>query len=38
MINNAMIKFQCKCQFEIPLQFYKTVEKVEICDGNGQKF
>ena len=37
MISKAMIKFQSKFQFQIPLQFYRTVEKVEICDGNGQK-
>ena len=33
-----MIKFQSKYQFQIPLQIYRTVEKVEVCDGNGQKF
>ena len=33
-----MIKFWSKFQFQIPLQFYRTVEKVETCDGNGQKF
>ena len=33
-----MIKFQSKFQFQIPLQFHRTVEKVETCDGNGQKF
>ena len=38
MISNVMIKFRSKFQFKISLQFYKTVEKVEICDGNGQKF
>ena len=38
MISKAMIKFQSKFQFQIHLQFYKTVEKVENCDGNGQKF
>ena len=37
MISKTMIKFRSKFQFQIPLQFYKTVEKVEICDGNGQK-
>ena len=37
MINKAMIKFRSKFQFKIPLQFYRTVEKVEIFDGNGQK-
>ena len=25
-------------QFQVPLKFYRTVEKVEACDGNGQKF
>ena len=29
-----MIKFRSK----FPLQFYRKVEKVETCDGNGQKF
>ena len=38
MISKAMIKFQSKFQFQIPLQFYRTVEKVETCYGNGQKF
>ena len=33
-----MIKFRSKLQFQIPLQFYWTVEKVETCDGNVQKF
>ena len=33
-----MTKFQSKYQFQIPLQIYRTVEKVEVCDGNGQKF
>ena len=33
----AMIKFRSKFQFQILLQFYRTVEKVETCDGNGQK-
>ena len=37
MISKVMIKFRSKFQFQIPLQFYRTVEKVEICDGNGQK-
>ena len=37
MISKTMIKFRSKFQFQIPLQFYKTVEKVEIYDGNGQK-
>ena len=38
MISKVMIKFWSKFQFQIPLQFYRTVEKVETCDGNGQKF
>ena len=38
MISKVMIKFRAKFQFQIPLQFYKTVEKVETCDVNGQKF
>ena len=33
-----MIKFRSKYRFQIPLQFYRTVEKVETSDGNGQKF
>ena len=33
-----MIKSISKFQFQIPLQFYGTVEKVETCDGYGQKF
>ena len=37
MISKVMIKFGSKFQFQIPLQFYRTVEKVETCDGNGQK-
>ena len=37
MISKAMVKSQSKFQFQIPLHFYRTVEKVEICDGNGQK-
>ena len=37
MISKVMIKFRSKLQFQIPLQFYMTVEKVETCDGNGQK-
>ena len=32
-----MVKFWSNFQFQIPLQFYRTVEKVEICEGNGQK-
>ena len=38
MISKVMIKFQSKLQFQIPLQCYRTVEKVETCDGHGQKF
>ena len=38
MISKVMIKFRSKFQFQIPLQFYRTVEKVETCDGHGQKF
>ena len=37
MISKAIIKFQSKFQFQIPLHFYRTVGKVEICNGNGQK-
>ena len=37
LIRKVMIKFRSKFQFQIPLQFYRTVEKVETCDGNGQK-
>ena len=33
-----MITFWSKFQFQILLQFYRTVEKVETCDGNGQMF
>ena len=33
-----MIKFRSKFKFQIPLQYYRTVEKVETYDGNGQKF
>ena len=38
MISKVMIKFRSKFQFQIPLQFYRIVEKVETCDGNGQNF
>ena len=34
----AMIKIRSKFHFQIPLQFYRTVKKVETCDGNGEKF
>ena len=37
MISKAMVKFQSKFQFQIPLQFYRTIEKDETFDGNGQK-
>ena len=37
IISNVMIKFRSKFQFQIPLKFYRTVEIVEICDGNGQE-
>ena len=30
-----MTKFWSKFQYQIPWQFYRTVET---CDGNGQKF
>ena len=36
MISKAMIKLRSEFQFQISLQFYKTVEKVEIFDGNGK--
>ena len=36
MISKVMIKFRSKFKFKIPLQFYRTVEKVETCLGNGQ--
>ena len=32
-----MIKFRPKFQFQIPLKFYRTVQKVETCNDNGQK-
>ena len=32
MIIKVMSKFRFKFQFQIPLQFYWTVEKVETCD------
>ena len=38
MITKVIIKFRSKFQFQIPLQFYRIVEKVETYDGNGQKF
>ena len=38
IISKVMIKFRSKFQFQIHLQFYRAVEKIETCDGNGQKF
>ena len=38
MISKVLIKFRSKFQFQIPLQFHRTVEKIEAYDGNGQKF
>ena len=38
MISKDVIEFPSKFQFQFYLQFYRTVEKVETCDGNGQKF
>ena len=38
MTSKVMIKFRSKLQFQFFLQFYRTVEEVETCDGNGQKF
>ena len=38
MISKFMIKFRSKFQFQLPLRFYREVEKVETCDGNGHKF
>ena len=37
MISKVVIKFRSKFQFQIPSQFYRIVEKVDICDGNDQK-
>ena len=37
MISKVITKFLSKFQFQIPLHFYKTVQKVETCAGNGQK-
>ena len=34
MISKVMIKFRSKFQFQISLQFYRKVEKVETCAGN----
>ena len=38
MISQVMIKFRSKFQFQTSSQFYRTVAKVETCDGNEQKF
>ena len=38
MISKSMTVFRSKFQFQIPLRFYRTVEKVETSDGNDQKF
>ena len=38
MASKVMIKFRSKFQFQIPLQFYRAVEKVDPCNGNCQKF
>ena len=38
MISKDVIEFPSKFQFQFHLQFYRTVEKVETCDGNGKKF
>ena len=37
MISKVMIKFQSNFQFQIPLQIYRTVEKVETCDDNAHQ-
>ena len=36
MIIKVKIKLESKFQFQIPLQFYWAVEKVETCGGAGQ--
>ena len=38
MTSKVIINFPSKSQFQIPLQFYRAVEKVETCDGNRKKF
>ena len=38
VISRVMIKFWSKFEFQIPLQLYRTVDKVETFDGNGQTF
>ena len=35
MISEAMIEFRSKFQFQIISQFYRIVEKVETCHGDG---
>ena len=37
IISKVTIKFRSKFKFQISLQFYGTVEKVDTYDGNGQK-
>ena len=32
MISKVIIEFRSQFHFQIPLQFYRTVEKVETCD------
>ena len=39
MISEVMMKLRSKVQFQVTLQFDRTVENVaETCDGNGQRF
>ena len=38
MISKVLIKFRSKFQLQIPLQFERTVGKVETCVGNLQRF
>ena len=38
IISEVMIKFRSRFQFQILLQFYRAVGKIETYDGNGQKF
>ena len=35
---NDLIILNISVQFQTPLEFYRTVEKIETCDGNGEKF
>ena len=35
---NDLIILNISVQFQTPLEFYQTVEKIETCDGNGEKF